>query len=77
MMRIRLSTSLLLVVIAALATALVSQELRHRQRESEQKAEFVAEIENQRINYLNELKEKEAKLAETLRRLGVERIIVD
>ena len=77
MTRIRLSTSLLLVVIAALSTALVTEELRHRRRESEQEAEFVAEIENQKIRYMSKLIQKDAELAEKLRHLGVERIIDD
>jgi hypothetical protein len=73
MRRIRLSTSLLLVVIAALGTALVSQELRHRKIEAKQAAECVDRMENERIQYFNAMKDKEAEMAEERRRLGVVR----
>jgi hypothetical protein len=67
----------LLVVITALATALVTEELRYRKIEAELEAEMTNRIENQRNEYINKPKENDAELAEQLRRLGIERIIVD
>ena len=77
----RLSTLLLLVIIAAMGTALAAQERRHRQREAElvtqYEAELTARLERQtwqNINILNEreklLKEREAELSREYQRLG-------
>jgi hypothetical protein len=46
-MRIRLSTSLLLVVITAMGSGLVSEELRHRKIEAELEAELIGRMDNQ------------------------------
>jgi hypothetical protein len=44
MKRIRLSTMLLLVVIAAMGIGLVTQEMRHRRREAQWDAETVSRV---------------------------------
>jgi uncharacterized protein HemX len=78
----RLSTLMLLIVIAAMGTALAAQEQRHRQREAElvtrYEAELTARLERQtrqEINMLHEreksLKEREAELSRECDRLGI------
>jgi hypothetical protein len=65
---------MLLVVIAAMGTALVAQEQRHRQREAElaarHEAELAARLERQTRQFIKVLNEKEVELLEERRCSG-------
>jgi hypothetical protein len=70
MKRIRLGTLMLLVVIAAMGTALVVQEQRHRRREAEQQVRLAVQMQTHELGNLMmklEAKELRAKLDQQAR----------
>jgi hypothetical protein len=65
MKRFRLSTLMLLVVIAALGSGMIAQEIRHRQREAEQQVRLAVQMQTHEMEILimkQEAKGLQAKL---------------